>query len=274
MHYIYCYTNKINQHKYVGQTNNLKRRIREHSSCAQNKTAASYDALLHKKMRQYGEENFIIDVLEIIYSDDIDEVNQREQYWIQKMQSFRGTGLGYNSDLGGSRKHSSLFTSQEIKQIKEEIKKGTPYLELQHKYSISASFLSSLNNGVYFTEKDEEYPLFKYYKANKDYDELIELLIHSTLTLKEIAERLNIGYSTVKKINNGTLRKGLYPTYPIRKITPVQAKANQVKDLLLNTSLTKTEIMKAASVSDETVRRINLGLTHFDAQLTYPLRNL
>ena len=27
MYYIYCYTNKINNHKYVGQTNNLKRRI-------------------------------------------------------------------------------------------------------------------------------------------------------------------------------------------------------------------------------------------------------
>lgn len=53
-----------------------------------------------KKMRQYGEENFDIEVLETIYSKDIDEVNQRKQYWIQKLQTFRGTGLGYNSDLG------------------------------------------------------------------------------------------------------------------------------------------------------------------------------
>ena len=28
MYYIYCYTNKLNDHKYVGQTNNLQRRIR------------------------------------------------------------------------------------------------------------------------------------------------------------------------------------------------------------------------------------------------------
>jgi len=27
-----------------------------------------------------------------------------------------------------------------------------------------------------------------------------------------------MGYSTVKKINAGTLRKGLYPNYPIRKM--------------------------------------------------------
>jgi hypothetical protein len=25
--YIYCYTNKLNNHKYVGQTNNYKRKI-------------------------------------------------------------------------------------------------------------------------------------------------------------------------------------------------------------------------------------------------------
>ena len=37
MNYIYCYTNKINQHKYVGQTNNLNRRVREHRSCVFNK---------------------------------------------------------------------------------------------------------------------------------------------------------------------------------------------------------------------------------------------
>ena len=29
MYYIYCYTNKLNNHKYVGQTNNYERRIRE-----------------------------------------------------------------------------------------------------------------------------------------------------------------------------------------------------------------------------------------------------
>ena len=55
MYYIYCYTNKINQHKYVGQTNNYKRRIREHHSCAFNSNASSYNDLIHKKIREYGE---------------------------------------------------------------------------------------------------------------------------------------------------------------------------------------------------------------------------
>lgn len=32
MYYIYCYTNKINGHQYVGQTNNIDRRKKEKSS--------------------------------------------------------------------------------------------------------------------------------------------------------------------------------------------------------------------------------------------------
>ena len=43
MYYIYCYTNKLNNHKYVGQTNNYERRIREHRSCAFNEKGNSYN---------------------------------------------------------------------------------------------------------------------------------------------------------------------------------------------------------------------------------------
>lgn len=78
MYYIYCYTNKINNHKYVGQTNNYKRRIREHHSCAFNEKASSYNDLIHQKIREYGEENFEISLIETLYTEDIEEVNQRD----------------------------------------------------------------------------------------------------------------------------------------------------------------------------------------------------
>ena len=113
MNYIYCYTNKLNQHKYVGQTNNLQRRIREHRSCAFNEKASSYNDLIHKKIRQYGEDNFDIEVLEILYNSTQEEVNQREIYWIEKLESFRETGKGYNSDKGGGFLSRENFLSAE-----------------------------------------------------------------------------------------------------------------------------------------------------------------
>lgn len=274
MHYIYCYTNKINQHKYVGQTNNLQRRIREHKSCSFNENASSYNDLIHKKIREYGEENFDISVLEKLYHDDQEEVNNRERYWIEKLNTFCGNGEGYNMDMGGSRKYSSILTKEQIMEIKEKIRNEISFYDIEREYHISASFISAINHGTYFFDEQEQYPLCKYYKDDEDYDELIDLLLNSSLTLAEIARQLEIGYSTVKKINAGTLRNGLYPTYPIRKLSAREQRANQITNLLINTSMTYKEITEATGASKETIRRINVGETFKDQSLSYPLRNL
>lgn len=275
MNYIYCYTNKNNQHKYVGQTNNLQRRIREHRSCAFNEKSASYNDLIHRKIREYGEESFEIEVLEILYTDDKAIVNERESYWIEEKNSYCGNGQGYNMDKGGSRTYeSSVITNEQLEELKKEIKAGIPYLDLQKKYSISASFISSINQGIYYFNKDETYPLFKYYKEDTDYDELIDLLLNSTYSLKKISEMLNIGESTVKKINEGKMRKGLYPNYPIRKKSIYEMRADKIKDLLLNSYYSKEEIIAITNASKETIRRINIGESFYDEKLKYPLRNL
>ena len=275
MYYIYCYINKINNHKYVGQTNNYERRIREHRSCAFNEKASSYNDLIHKKIREYGEENFQITILETLYTDEIEEVNQREIYWIEKMQSHCSTGLGYNMSRGGGRRgYSNILSDKELISLKEEIKKGISYYELENKYNISSSFISSINNGIYFKDDKEKYPLYKYYKDDKDYDDLIYLLLNSTYSYTKIAEMLNIGQSTIKKINAGTLRHGLYPTYPIRKKSANEQRADQIKKLLLTTQLSNKQIGKMIGASEETVRRIKVGQTFKDNKLSYPLSNL
>lgn len=275
MYYIYCYINKINGHKYVGQTNNLKRRIREHRSCALNPKSSSYNDLIHNKMRQYGIDNFEIEVLEQIYTNDINIVNEREQFWIKEKNSFRGDGKGYNSDLGGgNRIRNSILSQDQIYSLKKEIQEGIPYYALEQKYNISASFISGINNGLYFYDKNQDYPLYKYYKNDSDYDELIELLTNSTLSLVEIAKSLDMGYSTVKKINAGTLKNGLYPTYPIRKRDVRAIRADKIKDALLHTNMTYQEIIDLYGSSKETIRRINIGESFKDNNLVYPLRNL
>lgn len=275
MFYIYCYTNKINNHKYVGQTNNFKRRIREHRSCAFNEKASSYEDLIHQKIRQYGEENFEISLIEKLYTEDIEEVNKREQYWIQKLNTYCGNGEGYNMDLGGGRKaRSSILTPEELKEVKQKIKDGVPYIDIEEDYNISTAFISSINNGVYFFDENEKYPLYKYYKNDEDYDELIDLLLHSEYSLKYIAEMLEMGYSTVKKINAGILRHGLYPTYPIRTKSANEMRADKIKNFLMTTKYSNKEIANLTKSSEETVRRINVGICFKDEQLSYPLRNL
>lgn len=227
-------------------------------------------------MREYGEENFTVEVLQQGYEDNYQYINERQQYWIQKKQSYCGTGLGYNMDKGGSNKnHSKKLTDQEIQEVKRILKQEQDtFLDIQQKFNISAPFLSAINHGTYFFNDKEQYPLRKYYKEDNDYDELIDLLLHSSLSLKQISQQLEMGYSTVKKINAGTLRKGLYPTYPIRTKTANEQRADKIKDLLLNTDFSKTEISKMTKASMETVRRVNIGEVFYDNKLSYPLRSL
>ena len=178
-------------------------------------------------------------------------------------------------DLGGGRRgYSSILNNDELKILKNWIKQGIPYYEIEKYFCISASFISSINNGIYFYDENETYPLYKYYKSNDDYDDLIDLLLNSDLSLKKISEVLGISYSTVKKINAGTLRKGLYPTYPIRKKSANEFRADKIKELLLTTDKSNKEIAKIVNSSEETVRRIKIGETFKDNSLSYPLSNL
>ena len=156
--------------------------------------------------------------------------------------------------------------------MKQLIKNKTPFIDISAKYGASTSFISSLNHGVYYFDENESYPLCKYYKEDRDYDELIDLLLNSTYSLAKIAELLEMGYSTVKKINAGTLRKGLYPSYPIRKISANEQRANKIKELLLTTNFSNKEIAKMVSASEETVRRIKVGESYYDEKLSYPLK--
>lgn len=274
MYYIYCYKNKINGHKYVGQTNNIKRRINEHKSAAFNENSGDYDLLFHKKLRQYGIDNFEIVILEEIDSNDQTVVDEREQFWIKFENSFVKNGEGYNLTEGGqfSKTVNKKISLKDAKEIQQMILKGKSYEDIQNKYNICPSYITMINQGNYFYDKDLSYPLHKYYKSDDDYNELIDLLKYSDLSLKAISEKLCLGYSTVKKINEGRLRKGLSEEYPIRKKTVYAIKADRVKDLLLNSTLTIPEIMVETKVSQETIRRINIGESHYDSNLNYPLR--
>lgn len=272
MNYIYCYTNEINQHKYVGQTNNVQRRQNEHRSVSFNLNDSSYNYLFHKKIREYGIDNFTFEILEEV--QDIKEVDIKEEFWIKEKQSYIKFGKGYNLTLGGVQsKIESRFLLEEIIEIKKMIISGYSYFEISDKFNICFSSISNINNGISFREENEIYPLYKYYKNNEDYSELIDLLLSSALTLKEIAEKLSIGYSTVKKINAGTLRKNLYPSYPIRKENIAKQKSNVIIKMLLQ-NFQDVDILKEVKTSKETIRRINLGITHKDESLNYPLRNL
>jgi len=91
MGYIYLISNDVNERQYVGYTEDIERRWREHKNAAKNG-----DVVLYRAMRKYGIEHFHISILE---ECEIDKLPLREQFWIWELVT--EAPHGYNMTLGG-----------------------------------------------------------------------------------------------------------------------------------------------------------------------------
>lgn len=94
---VYKITNTVNNKVYIGQTvGTLKRRMTNHKSAINSKR--NKHTLLHMAFIEYGIENFNIE--EIEKCNNIDELNNREIYWIKQYNS-TNREFGYNFTRGG-----------------------------------------------------------------------------------------------------------------------------------------------------------------------------
>lgn len=109
MGYIYCITNQINGKQYVGKTtDSIIKRFQEHCNDSTKKRCNKRP--LYDAMNKYSIENFIIKELETVDSES--DLNEREIYWIEKLQTFK---KGYNVTKGGDG--SILFDYNKIIEI-------------------------------------------------------------------------------------------------------------------------------------------------------------
>ena len=93
---IYKITNCVNGKCYVGQTKR-KLSIRWNQHLNSGKNTKSNQAI-HKAMRKYGVECFLIEVLQECKAS---ELNELEVYWIAKLDTYKH---GYNETYGGDAK--------------------------------------------------------------------------------------------------------------------------------------------------------------------------
>ena len=118
--YIYKITNQINNKVYIGQTiRPIEDRFRRHINDAMNYILDTHFA---RAIRYYKPENFIIELIDT--ANNQEELNQKEQYWIQFYDS---TNQGYNetdaiSKCGGNTYKSK--TPEEMKKISEKIRQS------------------------------------------------------------------------------------------------------------------------------------------------------
>ena len=87
---IYCITNKVNGKQYVGQTvRSAEERFMEHAR--HNRT------YIERTVKKYGRENFDVEVIDSALL--IDDLNEKEKYWIDKLNTKKPNG--YNVCDGG-----------------------------------------------------------------------------------------------------------------------------------------------------------------------------
>ena len=116
---IYCFTNKINEKKYIGQTVNFNRRLREH------KNKSGKDNLpFHNAINKYGIENFDIEIL-IENIETQKELDDYEKIFIKKFNT-GNKDFGYNVAEGGSSGNVFKHMSQEkFEEFTEKIRQNS-----------------------------------------------------------------------------------------------------------------------------------------------------
>ena len=224
IHYIYCYTNKINNKQYIGQTNNLERRKKQHiqDSIHQHKGHESaYEQLIHQAIRKYGIDNFKIDILEIINTTNWNEVNEKESFYIKEKNTLSPNGYNLKAEGAANQGKNKTKLSQDVvEKIIQDLKNKKEISKIAEKYNISKSYVSDINNGRCLRQENENYPLQQNRITEEEYFEIIDLIKNTNYSFRQIAQYMNRNRDTIEKINKGHQKivRALYnEDFPIRK---------------------------------------------------------
>ena len=200
---IYIIRNTINSKVYIGQTKvSLKLRFQNHLSAARN----GKDYVIGKAIRKYGEENFYIELLE---ECTIEELNERERYWISYFNS-TDNKFGYNISIGGN----VIRTTKELDSnlIINMFNSGIPAYKIAKILHTGVPNITNLLKesniiyglGLQKTDKLEESMIVDLYldgystidigrKFNKNKSTIRRILLRNNIKLRTFKETKNLG---------------------------------------------------------------------------------
>ncbi len=149
---IYKITNQISGKVYIGQSRHIHKRWQEHCQ-------PSSDSVISKAIKKYGQENF---TFEIIEECPLEQLNEREEFYIKKYNSCIPNGYNVMSSSDGIQ---SKFFLLEEKQLNEVIQllqaDDKTYSQIADLTSLDISTISRINNGETHYDENLSYPISK-----------------------------------------------------------------------------------------------------------------
>lgn len=149
---IYKITNLITKQSYIGQSNNIERRWKEH--CRPSKANKS---LISDAINSFGKENFSFQILQ---ECKIEELDSYEEFYIKKYNTINPNGYNVESSVNGNSRNYSGYSEEIISNIIFDIKNSSLSLtEIADKYSVNKSTITRINKGDVHRRENESYPL-------------------------------------------------------------------------------------------------------------------
>ena len=179
---------------YIGQSRDMKKRIRAHKSGKR--------AFIDQEIQKYGWQNFVCVVLEECYSQD--ELDEAEKRWILRLSTIFPNG--FNRTFGG-KIHCQYI--EDVSKKMSKSRKGKKFSQ-QHKDN-----LSKANKGQIVSSKQR---LIISAKNKKNLYPILEAeLEKQQLTHTELAQHLELGIGTMKDRLNGNRTLDLDTAIAIKK---------------------------------------------------------
>jgi group I intron endonuclease len=189
---IYIIRNTVNDKVYVGQTHvSIKLRFQNHLSAARR----GLDYVIGKAIRKYGEDKFYVELLEECL---VEELNEREQYWISFFEATNNR-FGYNISIGGNVVRTTKKLNED--KVLQMFNSGIGSYEiakLLHVHPYKTAEILKKHNIIYGAEKQKR----------QDEKEIASAYLSGKSTM-DICREFNINKSTVRRIllrNNIKLR--------------------------------------------------------------------
>lgn len=268
--YVYKIENKINKKIYVGQTNNLDRRMQEHKHDERNNHP------IHNAIKKYGWENFEVSVL--YYGVNY---NEKEKEYIKLYKSNRKE-YGYNitaggQDSSGENNPQSKLSQSDVYQIISDLKGNNSIECIAKKYRTTVKTIRNINAGISWRIGSLQYPIRKRKLKilnNEEVKEIISLLKDSNNSIEGIADMFNIKPYIVLNINKGNTYRLDSEIYPIREIGIPGRDIERIVEMLEQENIPIKEIAEKFNKTLSQIYRINKGECWHNDSLKYPIRKM